>query len=402
MKKILTFALCGLSVLAAGAQKTTVEQAKKLAGKLDKIEEARNLIIQAIQNPETANQADTYYIGGKVEWDAFDKNMNNMAINPEKVNPLEMGMDLLNGFDLFMKVFELDQLPNEKGEVKPKYTKDLQKKIVGKADDFFQAGSLFFETKQFPLAYDAFMIYGDLPEMKELGAAAPAMADTVRAVAYFNAGLSAWSAGNVNDAAGAFKKARENNYTDPNACLYEIACWQNIQQSDSTRLNEAMNNIYGAAMAGYEKFGIEQPVFITNMVNTMVNSDRNNDALALVNDAISKNPDSAVMYGLRGFVYDRMENDDAALADYIRAAEMPDVDHETLKNASRKLFKIGQNKLNEINYGDPNTPQLKAQLKNDYFVKAKAYADKAKQLKPDDTAVDYILENIDYVMSQLN
>ena len=155
-------------------------------------------------------------------------------------------------------------------------------------------------------------------------------------------------------------------------------------------------------MAGYEKFGIEQPVFITNMVNTMVNSDRNNDALALVNDAISKNPDSAVMYGLRGFVYDRMENDDAALADYIRAAEMPDVDHETLKNASRKLFKIGQNKLNEINYGDPNTPQLKAQLKNDYFVKAKAYADKAKQLKPDDTAVDYILENIDYVMSQLN
>ena len=64
MKKFLTIALCFAAACSMCAQKAVVDQAKKLSGKIDKIEEARNLIKQAAANPETANDVNTYFIGG--------------------------------------------------------------------------------------------------------------------------------------------------------------------------------------------------------------------------------------------------------------------------------------------------------------------------------------------------
>lgn len=399
MKKVLSLALCGLAVFSLGAQKTNVEQAKKLAGKVDKIGDARALIGQALSDPETANQADTYYVAGKIEWDAFNKNKSTQAINPEKVNPLEMGEQLLNGYNYFIQVFPLDQIPNEKGEIKPKYIKELQKKIAEKESDFFEAGANFYNTENYPQAYQAFMIYGDLPELDLLGSQAPLVADTIRAVAYFNAGLAAWTANNLDNAAEAFKKARLNNYTDPNACIYEIATWQNIQQRDENRLDEAKDRIYEAATAGFEQFGMEQPVFLNNIVNSLLNSDKEQEALNIVNGAIEQYPDLASLYGLRGFVYDRLGNDDASEADYRKASGMDGVDEETLKNGSKKLLRIGQTKWNDIPLGDPEALTKKADIKNNYFYAAKAMVEKARELNPSDPDLDYLTESVDYAVT---
>ena len=60
MKKTFIAALCLLTAGSMAAQKKAVDQAAKMAGKPDKIEEARALIQGAMQNPETANDARTY------------------------------------------------------------------------------------------------------------------------------------------------------------------------------------------------------------------------------------------------------------------------------------------------------------------------------------------------------
>lgn len=400
MKKIIAFALCGMTVMSVGAQKAAVDQAKKLSGKPEKIEEARTLIQQAIANPETANDALTYYTAGKIEWDAYEKNKAKQMVNPESVNGIDMGNQLINGYNYYMKVFPLDQLPNEKGEVKPKYTKDLQKKIADKETDFWDAGAIFYgANKYYPEAYNAFMIFGDLPENDLLGDRKPEMADTTRAMSYFNAGISAWSANKVDDAAIAFKKARQNHYTGPEACIYEIACWQNIEQTDESRSTEARDNILTAAKAGYEQFGMTQPVFINNMVNSMLNANQNQEALQIANNAIAQYPDNAALYGLRGFINDRMENEEASEADYRKAASMPDVDYETMLNAIKKLVRVGQEKWNEIELGDPDIRAKKENVRNNYFIVAKQYADQAKGMTEDPSEVEYLLENIDYILS---
>lgn len=399
MKKILAIALCSAAVISAGAQKATVEQAKKLAGKTDKIEEARSLIKEALANPETADQALTYYTAGKIEWDAYDKNAAKQMVNPDGVNPIDMANELINGYNYFIQVFPLDQVPNEKGEVKPKYTKELQKKIAEKQNNFWDNGAVLFQEQNYPKAYEAFMIFGDMPDLEVLGNHRPQTVDTLRAIAYFNAGIAAWSANEVDKAVVAFRKARENNYTTPDAAIYEIACWQNIEQTDSTRENEARENIFTAARGGYEKFGIEQPVFLNNMVNSMINSGKENEALSMVTEAISTYPDKAGLYGLRGYINDRMQNEDASEADYRKAADMPDVDYETMRNAVTKILRIGQEKWNNIELGDPEIKSKKENIQSNYFQVAKKYAEKAKTLTNDPSDMDYLIESIDYQLS---
>lgn len=397
MKRIIALTMCALTLVGASAQKANVDQAKKLAGKLDKVEDARGLIRQAIANPETSNLAETYFIAGKIEWDAFDKNKEKQMVNPQNVNAVEMGNELLNGYNYFMQVFPLDLLPNEKGEIKPKFTKDVQKKIAANHSDFWNSGAVFYGEKMYyPEAYNAFMIYGDLPELAELGNQRPQVPDTTRAIAYFNAGISAWGADRLDDAAVAFRKARLNNYTDPQAAIYEIACWQNIEMKDSTRESEARDKIYEAAKGGYEKFGMEQPVFLNNMVNALINDGKEQEALDLINGALQTNPDNANLYGLRAFVYDRMNNHEASEADYRNAASLPDVTYDTMRLAVTKLLRTGQEKWNEIELGDPDMRAKKEAIKENYFKAAKDFAEKAKTLTDDPSDMDYLMESIDY------
>ena len=401
MKKILTFALAVATIMSAGAQKVAVEKAKKMSGKPAQLEEARSLIKDAIANPETANSAETYYVAGLIEFDAFDNATKAKLINPDDpaASPDVMGKELLSGYEYFLKALPLDSLPNEKGQVKPKYSKDIVSKLAGHSEDFFQAGADYFNAKEYyPGAYQAFMIYGDLAESPLMAKNASSFKPELVANSYFNAGLSAYSGNAVEESAKAFKKAREAGYDQPEAYIYEIACWQNLSQDDS-RAAEAQDNILEVAQAGYDKFGLEQPVFLNNIINGYVINGNNDQALAVLTPIIAENPDNASLYGLRGFVYDRAGQDDLSEADYRKAASLPDVDFETLKNVSKKLFKIGTAKLNDLEGNSPEINAARQQVKNDYFVAAQEIAEKAGSMNPNDSDLQNVLESIDYAIT---
>lgn len=403
MKKVMTFALCMAAIGSMSAQKANVEAAKKLSGKYDKIEEARSLIQQAMQNPETANDANTYYIAGKIEYDAYDKGLQAGMINPEapEANPEAMSQELLNGYEYFMKAFPLDQVPNEKGEVKPKFTKDMISKIVGHTNDYFtKAGATMYElNKYYPEAYDAFMIYADMPELEVLGSKAPKIEDQNRAQAYFNAGLSAYAGKEVVKAADAFKKARTLGYSDSesdgaNAYIYEIACWQSVL-NDSTLSDEAERRIFDVAQAGNEKFGMSKPVFLNNLVNGYVIGEKYDKAIDTVNNLLADNPDNANLYGLLGFIYDRAGNDEASLTNYQKAVSLADCDYETMKNASKKLFRVGRTKLDTVDAADQAG---KNNIRTQYLEPALDLAKRAKAMNREDSDVDNVIENISYVI----
>lgn len=399
MKRFLTLALCMATIGAMSAQKQVVDQAKKLAGKTDKIEEARALIKQAMENPETANQANTYVVAAKIEQDAYDKARTAQMINPndDKIDPLAMSTQLINGYNYYMKALPLDSIPNEKGQVKPKFSKDIIATINANFNDFFNAGGQFYNNKKYyPEAYEAFMIYGNLPKWEHANKTVAATPDSVVNMAFFNAGLSAYAGNALKESAEAFKAARKNNSDNPQNYIYEIACWQYLTQNDSTLEQTAKDAIEEIAYDGYNKFGLEQMLFINNLINAYVNDNKYDQALALVNDAISKNPDNANLYGLQGFIYDRMNQDDKSLEAYRKAASFEKVDAGTLLNAARKVFQVGTNKYGQL---DPNDEASRMAIKNDYFEAAKSIAERAKTLDPDNSDVNYILENIDYVLT---
>lgn len=401
MNRFLTVALCLAAAASAGAQKANVDQAQKLAGKTDQLKQARELLQQAMSNPETQNDPRTYFVAGKVEWDAYDNATKAKMINPQDPTAAGtvMGDELLAGYKYFLKALPLDSLPNEKGQVKPKYSKDILNRIAGHANDFFTVGAEYFNAKAYyPQAYEAFSIYGDLPATGMLGKMAALVDPTQVATAYFNAGLSAYSGNAVEKSAEAFKKAREAGYAEPEAYIYEIACWQNLAQNDESRMKEAQDKILTVARAGNEKFGLAQPIFINNMINSIVTDGKIDEALSELDKVIAANPDNANLYGLRGYVYDRAEKDAESEADYRKAASLPDVDFETLKNASKKIFRIGTAKWNEIEGTSAEAAAARQNVKTNYFESAKQIAEKAKTMQPDDPDLQNVLESIDYAL----
>lgn len=398
MKKILTMALCLTAVGSMSAQKDAVDQAAKLSGKIDKISDARALINQAVSNPETANDVRTYYVAGKLEFDAFDEGFKKRAINPDDpaVNLIDMGNELVNGYNYFIKALPLDSVPNEKGQIKPKHSKDIISRINGHHNDYFNFGGEMFNNKHYyPEAYNAFMIYGDIPSQPWADKAVKAVPDSVVALAYHYAGIGAYSGNELQAALKAFEKARKAGITDPQNFVYEIACWQNIALRDSTLEETAKKEIEGIARAGYDQFGISNPLFLNNLVNALLQQGRNDDAVALIGTQISKTPDVPFLYGLRGYVNDRRGDDEASIADYRKASSFDNADIETLKNAAKKIYTSGTVIWNGI---EGNQPEKRQDVKVNYFEAAKAIAERAQTLDPSDNDVNYILENINYAL----
>lgn len=397
MKKILTIALCFVAIGSISAQKQVVDQAAKLSGKTDKIAEARDLIKQAASNPETQNDARTYYVAGKIEFDAFDDGFKKQMINPKdkSINPVAMGEQLINGYNQFIKALSLDSVPNAKGEIKPKYSKDIASKINGHYNDFFNAGGTFYnEKKYYPEAYDAFMIYGELPAKSFADKSVKSTPDSVVNTAFFNAGLSAYAGNNLEASAKAFRSARLNNSDNNQNYVYEIACWQYLAQQDSTKTDQAKAQIKEIAQAGFDKFGMAEPLFLNNLINSYVLDNQLDKAIAVIDKLLIDNPNTASLYGLRGYINDRKGDDEASVADYKKAVGIENVDFETLKNAAKKIFKVGTQKWNNI---EGATPEQRNDIKVNYFQFAKGITDKAKALNTD-SDLDYVIENIDYAL----
>ncbi|MDE6562442.1 MAG: hypothetical protein K2K75_13755 [Muribaculaceae bacterium] len=400
MKKLMTFALCFAAIGSMSAQKANVEAAKKLSGKPEKIEEARSLINEAMQNPETANDAQTYFIAGKIEFDAFDKDLTNSMINPASVDNLKMGQNLLNGYNNYVKALPLASVPNEKGKVDTKTPKAIVSALKGHANDYFKAGADFFNgQKVYPEAYECFMIYADMPDQEFMQGEKLELPDTDRGTAYFNAGLAAYSGNEIYKSADAFRKARGVGYDDKQAYIYEIACWQAAAQRDSTMVQTAQEKIMEVADAGYQKYGMEEPLFINNIVNFLVADEKYDQAVSKVNELIASNPDNAGLYGLRGFVYDRMNKDEESVNDYRKAASLDNVDFETLKNAGKKIYRVGADKYNSIEGNSEADRAARLDVKTNYFEAAKSIANKAKAMNSNDGDLDYLIESIDYALT---
>lgn len=398
MKKVLMAALCVSIAGTMSAQKEVVDQASKLSGKIDKVEEARSLIKQAEADPSTANDVRTYYVAGKIEYDAFDKAYQKRGINPDdpEVNVENMGAQLVNGYNMFLKALPLDSVPDEKGKIKAKHSKEMINKINGHFADYYNyAGELFNAKHYYPNAYNAFMVYGDLPGWVHADKNIQATADTVRALAYYYAGIAAFSGNELPAAAVAFAKARENNITDPQSYVYEIATWQNLANRDSTMVDKAKSAIELAAKSGFDRFGIANPLFLNNLVNAKVQENKYADAIAIIDSQIAKTPNEPFLYGLRAFVSDRNDNDADAEAFYRKAASFDNADAETLVNAAKKIYNIGSQKWNVINGGDATA---KADVRTNYWEVAKSIAERAQTLDPSNPSVDYILENINYAL----
>lgn len=407
MKKLMTTALC-LAFLSSGiatAATNIVDQAEKatkgMTPKTSDLLEARKLIKEALNDPQFNQDAKTYYVAGNIEMKLYDNGFNAKATgqNNSETDAEVMGEELMTGYNYLLKALPLDSVPDAKGKIKTKYSKDINKLIKDHNLDFFRVGADYYTAgKSYPEAYDAFMVYVNLPEdmMKDLNKLQPQNVPN----AYFYGALGAYNAGEYDKSAEAFRKARLTGFEGPDPYINEMASWSAIVRGDESRADEARANMQAVAKAGYEAFGLEQPLFINNLISAMVNDNKEAEALAQVNDLIGANPDNSNLYGLRAYIYSVQSKDDEALADYTKAATFENAPFEVLKNASEKFYRVGVAKFSELDFTSPDIAAAKQDIKTKYFDTAKNYAMRAKadENNGNDPEVANLIDSIDYII----
>lgn len=379
MKRVLlTVALC-VAASASFAQKKVVNEAQSIAkGSNADFGEARTLIKGALENPETKDDAKTWYVAGFIEDQQFNAERAKQILGQQPNEPV-MYEALYGILPYFQKAYELDQLPNEKGKVKPKYTKDIKSILSANHVYLFNGGAYYFDKQEYKKAYDFFNQYVEISELPMFAGTQTAEKDsTLFMTVQFYAAAAASLAKDSRLAIAALERAKNTPYRQYD--VYQYLCYEYGEArtaQDSVMLEKTFEE-------GMQVFP-DSAFFLNNLINTYIYSNRNEKALEMLNVAIQKNPNDANLYNVMGRVYETGLKDYANAEKNFQIALEKDPNlTDALSNIGRIYYNQGVNKLSEANMiNDSKKYQEELSMAKDLFKKALPYYKKAHEAEPE-------------------
>ena len=378
MKRVLlTVALC-VAASASFAQKKVVNEAQSIAkGSNADFGEARTLIKGALEKPETKDDAKTWYVAGFIEDQQFNTERAKQILGQQPNEPV-MYEALYGILPYFQKAYELDQLPNEKGKVKPKYTKDIKSILSANHVYLFNGGAYYFDKQEYKKAYDFFNQYVEISELPMFAGTQTAEKDSTFMTVQFYAAAAASLAKDSRLAIAALERAKNTPYRQYD--VYQYLCYEYGEArtaQDSVMLEKTFEE-------GMQVFP-DSAFFLNNLINTYIYSNRNEKALEMLNVAIQKNPNDANLYNVMGRVYETGLKDYANAEKNFQIALEKDPNlTDALSNIGRIYYNQGVNKLSEANMiNDSKKYQEELGMAKDLFKKALPYYKKAHEAEPE-------------------
>lgn len=391
----------------AAAQKKNVDMAAKLVGKTDRLGEARKLIKEAMEHPATKQQTRTWFVGGLIEWRSYEADHRKLEINPKdgSVKPGDMAMKMLTGYDMFMHALQLDTVPDHKGRVKPRFTKEIHTLLDAHAYDLYRAGAVKYNEKRYyPEAYTGFKVAADIAGTRGYDKAALMMPDSVRADSYYYAGLSAYVAHKREEALESFCLSENLGMRSADLYLYQMALWEEIARDDITRRDQAKDSLLALTARGYAVYGINPPAFIARMTHIMLPDGRYAELDSILTGAVATNPANPLPLELRGWVRESAGNIQGAAADYKAAAELPGVSSGALTRLAYLLYQYALEQKEKLTGPVRKQRAARQAIITDILEPARTYARRARTMttvEREQKQLDNLLENIEYTFAIL-
>ena len=392
MKRVLvTIGLC-LMTTVVFAQKKAVSDAERIAkdSKPD-FNEARTLIKGAMENAETKDDAKTWYVAGLIEDTQFSTE-NMKQILGQKPDEAIMYEALGNILPYFKESYRLDQLPNEKGKVKPKYTKNIKGTLNANILYYLNGGAYFFDQRNYKRAHDFFEQYleiADLPFMKGEKAAAR---DSNFMIVQFYAAIAAMQMDNPQQAIKDLNRAKGTDYRRFD--VYQSLCYVYDQVlKDTVGLEKTLEE-------GMKLFP-DSSYFLNNMINVYISTKRNEQAMQLLNTAISKSPNNPQLYFALGSLYEVGLKDEAKAEEaYKKALDLDPENPSNIFSVGRLYFNQGVSLLDKANsLNDQNQYKAEKAKAEAMLRKALPFFEKAHKLKPEEREYMIGLRGIYYNLS---
>ncbi|MCD8263017.1 MAG: tetratricopeptide repeat protein [Tannerellaceae bacterium] len=386
MKRILlTTALC-VAATAAFAQKKAVNDAQNSA-KSKNFDEARTLIQGALSNPKTKDDAKTWYVAGFVEDQEFDTEKTKEMFG-QKPNYENMYTALEKILPYFQKAYDLDQQPNEKGKVKPRFAKEIKSILTSNHLYYINGGAYYFDQRDYKRAFDFFQQYLDISDLPMFKGEAVAARDSNYMTVQFYVAVAATQLGDPQVAIATLERAKDIDYRQNE--IYQYLSYEYEQAGDTVNFERTLKD-------GLAKFP-EENYYLLNLINIYIYSNRNQDAIEYLTVAIANDPNNPQYYDVMGRVYELgLKDYENAEKYFAKALEVDPTYADALSNLGRVYYNQGVNKQGEANMINDNKKyQEEIAVAKEYFNKALPYFEKAHELKPDEMEYMIALRGIYY------
>ena len=389
MKRLLlTVALCVAASSASFAQKKAVKEAQGIA-KGDKADftEARALIKGALENPETKDDAQAWYVAGFIEDQQFSAERTKQILGQQPNEPV-MYEALGAILPYFKKAYELDQLPNEKGKIKPKYSKDIKSILGAEHVYFFNGGAYYFDQKDYKKAYDFFNQYLEISELPMFEGTQTAEKDSTFMTVQFYAAVAATQLQDSPIAIKALERAKSSDFRLND--VYQYLSYEYKQAGDSVNYVKTLEE-------GYAKFPNEE-FFLMSLIDAYIQSSQNEKAISYLNTAIAQKPSDSQLYHALGIVYETGIKDYAKAEEtFKKALEVNPESVESMSALGRIYYNQAVNKQGEANMiNDSKKYQEELTIAKDLFKQALPYFQKAHEMKPSESEYMVALRGIYY------
>ena len=380
--------MVGLSA-ALFAQKANVSQAASLTlQEKPDFKAAREAIKPAFNDEKTKNDPKTYFTAGMIGYTENDSYSKLMMLGKE-VDQVKKGKAIMEAYDYFLKAYKLDQMPNAKGKVKPKFDKKIKENIK----EFYTAqynlvgyGAHLFDKKDYKGAFDAFSTFLEIPKLPMMNKELSVTDSTYRMIKYFSA-LAATNMQNHDKAIEMYKDLADDNYETKN--VYQLL-------ADEYRTIKDTLNYLATLEQGFKLFN-DDPWFLQNIINHYIYSDKIEEASKYLDAAIAQAPTVAEYYYVKGNVDERLGNNDGARKAFEKALELQPKMASAYAGIGRIIFNQAVELLRAADsIRDNKLYNAEVQKANDIFKQSLPYMEKAVELDPKDTDFKQALKMLYY------
>ena len=393
MKRVfISISLCLIAAFTF-AQSKNVSNAQKLV-KMENpdYDEARKLIKSALENPETANQAKTWYVAGDIDYKQFEALSNKLLLGVTLTADEEKAMynAILNMLPYFIKAEEFDYVPDEKGKIKPKYKRNIKTALQNAHTYYINGGSIAFDAKDYAKAYEYWNDYVIIPDMKafeEDKAMEKLKNDTTYQMIMYYSGIAASQMQDTQKAIDAYEKVSKTGYKNEEVLQY--LAFEYDQAGNKEQYIATLKQ-------GAERYP-DNDYFQLSIINAYIEANEYDKAITEIESAIQNQPQKAVLYSVLGGIYETQNNIEKARSNFEKALEITPEDPEALGNLGRTYFNEAVKKMADASTTSDQTKyQELSTAGKELYKKAMPYFEKAHQFDPETRDYMIALRSIYY------
>jgi len=377
MKKIILIGFLLLSIMSAHGNRS-VNQAYMLANASPpNLTAALNLITEAIKDSANFQDARTWFRAGRVFDRIVDDQKIRASFNPDNEDRELRGASVLNAYRCFVRAYELDNLPNERGRVNPRHTRQITNIMRTYPAELFSYGVFRFQNQEYARAVEVWKKYLDMPNLpflQDLGLEK----DSMFIMAMYYTAVAAQLDGDINTAIKFYEKVKD-----------KFAITESYQFLSQLYLNEKQDtaSYLRTIRTGFERHPTN-PFFLGSLIDYFIHIRENIDsAFIYVSEAIKANPGMPDTYFIRGVIHEARNDGELALQDFLRTVELNPEHNRALTSIGNHYIRQGDEQMRisdrARNVRDEREARDNAMA---LFRKAIPYLEKARAIDPKNEA----------------